>query len=350
MIIQSSNVAMGAKRTYTATNLGVASYSSWGNRKVGRTITAATLPAATESTQTRTKNEAGSAKVQVSGMRWQILIEKKEEFEPENPVEYGSFRNLLELLFHAGESRRNWWEKLKEAIESWERGSMYPQTANFYSRPAASYQELTYSYEKEETKFYSGGTVKTADGRSISFDIEAVMSREFEEYAQVQIDYRKAAMVDPLVINLDSNTAEVKEQKFLFDIDADGELDNISILSEMCGFLALDKNGDGKINDGSELFGTKSGNGFADLAVFDMDGNGWIDENDPIFNKLRIWTKDAQGNDKLVGLGVAGVGAIYLGNISSEFSMEGAKIQKTGIYLKENGQAGTVQHVDFAVS
>ena len=192
--------------------------------------------------------------------------------------------------------------------------------------------------------------MKTADGRSISFDIEATMSRRFEEYAKVQIDYRKAAMVDPLVINLTDNTAEVKEQKFLFDIDADGELDNISILSEMCGFLALDKNGDGKINDGSELFGTKSGDGFRDLAVFDMDGNGWIDENDPVFNKLRIWTKTADGRDKLVGLGVAGVGAIYLGNLSTEFTLQGAQIRKTGIYLKENGEAGTVQHVDFAVS
>ena len=39
-----------------------------------------------------------------------------------------------------------------------------------------------------------------------------------------------------------------------------------------------------------------------------MDGNGWIDEKDEIFNRLRIWTKDESGNDKLVALGVAGIG------------------------------------------
>lgn len=337
MIIQSSQVAMGTKRTYQAASLGLVSYSRWGNR--------ATLPTATDSTQTRTNNGAQGARVLVNGTKWQLLDAKEEEFTPKNKIEYGGFKSLLELLFQAEESREEWWSRLREILEGQRKG-WYQQL----SVASGSYQEIQYHYEEEETKFYSEGTVKTADGRSISFDIEAVMSRRFEEYAKVQIDYRKAAMVDPLVINLEDNTAEVKEQKFLFDIDADGELDNISILSEMSGFLALDKNGDGKINDGSELFGTKSGDGFRDLAVFDMDGNGWIDENDPIFNKLRIWTKTADGQDKLVGLGVAGVGAIYLGNLSTEFTLKDAQIRKTGIYLKENGEAGTIQHVDFAVS
>ncbi len=40
-----------------------------------------------------------------------------------------------------------------------------------------------------------------------------------------------------------------------------------------------------KINDGSELFGTSSGDGFKDLATYDEDENGWIDENDSIFSK-----------------------------------------------------------------
>ena len=70
------------------------------------------------------------------------------------------------------------------------------------------------------------------------------------------------------------------------------------------------------INDGNELFGTKSGDGFKDLAKYDKDRNGWIDEADDIFDDLRIWTKDEQGNDKLLTLKEAGVGAIYLGGFS----------------------------------
>ena len=122
------------------------------------------------------------------------------------------------------------------------------------------------------------------------------------------------------------------------------------------GYLALDKNGDGVINNGSELFGTTSGNGFADLAAYDSDGNGWIDEADEIFDKLRIWSKDANGKDVLVGLGAAGVGAIYLGSADTEFSLNSksdnstnAVIRKSGIFLYENGNVGTIQHVDVAM-
>ena len=122
-----------------------------------------------------------------------------------------------------------------------------------------------------------------------------------------------------------------------------------------CGFLALDKNDNGKIDDGNELFGTKSGDGFADLREYDSDGNGWIDENDEIFEKLRVWCKDDEGNDILMNLKEADIGAIYLGEQQSEFTMGGADgirdgvVRSTGIFLRESGTAGTIQHVDLAM-
>ncbi len=163
-----------------------------------------------------------------------------------------------------------------------------------------------YSYEEQEnTAFSTKGKVVTADGREIEFNLDLEMSRRFEEYYYKQNDIyaytpsQSSNLVDPLVINLDSTIANVSDQKFMFDIDADGILDSISQLNSGSGYLALDKNGDGKINDGSELFGTKSGDGFADLAAYDDDGNGWIDENDAIWSKLLIWTKDEHGKDVL---------------------------------------------------
>ena len=87
------------------------------------------------------------------------------------------------------------------------------------------------------------------------------------------------------------------------------------------GLLDLDKNADGKSNDGKELFGPTSGNGFAELAALDSDGNGWIDENDPAFQQLKVWTKDASGEDHLSSLAQAKVGALFLGNASTPFSM-----------------------------
>lgn len=213
-----------------------------------------------------------------------------------------------------------------------------------------------YLEEKEYTTFATTGTVVTADGRSLDFHLEAQMSREFMEYSEVSV-YDRVQLCDPLVINLNSNPASVSDQKFLFDIDSDGVKDSVSMLSNGSGFLALDRNGDGVINDGSELFGTKSGNGFADLAKYDEDGNGWIDENDSIFEKLKIWTFDEDGNQKLMDLKEAGVGAMYLGSASTDFTVQSAntfevnaRIRRTGLFLYENGMAGTMQQVDMATS
>ena len=207
--------------------------------------------------------------------------------------------------------------------------------------------------ESESTSFSTTGCVRCADGREINFNLDVSMSRSFTQYTKQTVE-NVATFIDPLVINLKGNIAEVSDQKFFFDLDADGEEDLISKLCEDSGYLALDKNEDGQINDGSELFGTASGNGFKDLAAFDEDANGWIDENDEIWNKLKIWVQDEQGNSKLYSLSEQGVGAICLQNVSTSFTERGtsgevnAAIRNTGIFLYENGNVGTIQHLDMA--
>lgn len=215
--------------------------------------------------------------------------------------------------------------------------------------------ESAFLAETENTAFCAQGMVQTADGKQISFNVDVEMSRSF--MAQYQsVSEEEYIVTDPLVINLDTDSATVTNQKFLFDIDCDGTDDEISFAGEGSGFLALDRNGDGKVNDGNELFGTKSGDGFKDLSKYDKDKNGWIDENDDVFSRLKVWTKDDNGNDKLIDLKKAGIGALYLGSAGTEFSLNseaGNKtngiIRKTGIYLKESGEIGTIQHVDLAL-
>ena len=214
---------------------------------------------------------------------------------------------------------------------------------------------LTYS-ETEETGFHANGRACTEDGRTIDFNINILMSRSYMEYMNVSIPTMADALCDPLVVNIGSDTADVRDQTFKFDLDADGTEDEISMLGKGSGFLALDKNGDGKINDGSELFGTKSGDGFGDLREYDSDGNGWIDENDDVFSKLKVWCKDENGKDILMDLKEADIGAIFLGEQQTEFSLGGADgyrdgvIRSTGVFLREsNGAAGTVQHVDLSL-
>ncbi len=209
--------------------------------------------------------------------------------------------------------------------------------------------------EAESTTFATTGIVRTTDGRDINFNMEVSMSRAFTASIN-SLEVESYIKTDPLMINLDTDIGSVSDQKFFFDLDADGKEEEISFAGKGSGFLALDRNGDGKINDGSELFGTKSGDGFKDLAAYDEDGNGWIDENDAVFSQLRIWTKDEEGNDRLIRLRDADVGAIYLGNADTQFSLKdddhklNGELKKTGIYLHESsGEVGTVNHVDLII-
>lgn len=208
--------------------------------------------------------------------------------------------------------------------------------------------------EKECTTFSSTGSVKTADGRELSFNLDMSMSREYMEKHSISYvtDY-SAILTDPLVINLKDNPVSVSDLSFLFDIDGDGKDETIARMNSDSGFLALDKNGDGIINDGNELFGTKTGNGFKELSEYDSDGNGWIDESDEVYEKLKVWITDENGNDKLISLKDADVGAIYLGNAKTTFNVTDdtndlkARVRSTGVYLHEDGSAGSVQQVDF---
>lgn len=217
-----------------------------------------------------------------------------------------------------------------------------------------SYNMPSYS-ETEETGFHADGRAYTEDGRTIDFNVDILMSRSYMEYMNVNIPTIADALCDPLVVNIGSDTADVRDQTFKFDLDVDGKEDEISMLGKGSGFLALDKNGNGKIDDGSELFGTKSGDGFADLREYDSDGNGWIDENDEVFSKLKVWCKDENGKDILMDLKQADIGAIYLGVSQTEFTLGGADgyrdgvIRSTGVFLRESTGAGTVQHVDLSL-
>lgn len=222
----------------------------------------------------------------------------------------------------------------------------------------SSFNQLTnqeYFYESEETSFCAAGQVVTADGRSIDFQMDIQMSREFSSYYEETSLLQKVSFLDPLVINLDTDIASVSDQKFYFDLDADGTVEEISQLGAGSGYLALDLNDNGIIDNGKELFGTASGDGFRDLARYDEDGNGWIDENDSIFNKLKIWTMDEDGKSELYTLKDKGLGALCLGHVSTNYmennpltNQTNAAIRSTGIFLYESGMVGSMQQLDLA--
>ena len=214
-----------------------------------------------------------------------------------------------------------------------------------------SYSHYQSHYESEQTSFSASGIVKTADGQEITFAVDLEMSREYFSEERLEIT-AGAAKIDPLVINYAGTAAELQDVRFEFDLTMDGEKELIHRLAPGSGFLVFDKNSDGVANDGSELFGPSTGDGFEELAAYDEDGNNWIDENDSIYEKLSLWHQE-NGADTLQSLKSANVGAIYLGNADTSFDLNNesndtqAQIRKTGVYLKDSGGVGTVQQVDF---
>ena len=209
--------------------------------------------------------------------------------------------------------------------------------------------------EAESTRWAAQGVVRTADGREISFSVELQMQRTYRQESHTSLRLGDAQLTDPLVINFDGSAAELQDIRFAFDLNSDGQAsEQVPLLAGNRGFLALDRNQNQRIDAGNELFGPRTGNGFSELADYDDDGNGWIDENDRVFQDLRVWTPASDGTGSLRTLQEVGVGAISLAAGASEFTLRTndnrslGQIRATSAYLREDGGAGTVQQVDLS--
>lgn len=210
---------------------------------------------------------------------------------------------------------------------------------------------LSLHHEEERLLLAASGSVSAGE-KTIDFALSTSLERE-ERYRRESLVHQSA--IDPLVIGLDGRLSRVdSDRTFRFDLNSDGTQEMLSSLSSNSAFLALDHNHNGMIDDGSELFGTRSGDGFADLAAYDEDHNGVIDSNDAVFDRLQLWQKSAL-KENLISLSSAKVGALLLESVASPFSFsnEGEKqasLRSSSVVLFEDGRAGWISHLDFFVT
>lgn len=234
-----------------------------------------------------------------------------------------------------------------------------PKAAAHAPAPRAGFG-IEYDYhavheESEQTRVSAEGVVRTADGREISFKLDLSMTRSHREETSVSFRAGDAVRKDPLVLNFDGTAAQLSDRRFSFDLDGNGSKENLAMLTGGSGYLAIDRNGNGKIDSGRELFGPATNSGFGELSALDSDHNGWIDENDAAFGKLRIWTPDAEGGGTLETLARRGVGALAVAHVASPFELRGAgngnlgAIKASGVFLAEDGRVGSVQELDLTV-
>jgi len=204
-------------------------------------------------------------------------------------------------------------------------------------------------FEQENTSFTSEGVIRTADGREINFSLDLFMSRQYVSEQELTLS-AGGVSTGPVVIDFQGPASELKDMAFTFGIEQK-EDDSISYLALGGGLLVLDLNNNGQVDGLNELFGPSTGNGFAELATYDQDGNNWIDENDPVYYSLGIMTSDTT----LIGLKDANIGAIYLGSVETPFDLKDSsnmllgQIERSGLYLTEDGTPGVVNQISVIV-
>ncbi|WP_143481806.1 calcium-binding protein, partial [Pseudomonas citronellolis] len=180
---------------------------------------------------------------------------------------------------------------------------------------------------------------------------------------ELQKDFKDSEQnASPLILDLDGDGVETlgKDAGIHFDHDGNGFAELSGWVGKDDGLLVFDRNGNGEIDDGSELFGNntdladggKATNGFLALADLDSNGDGWIDAGDEAFSQLRVW-KDSNSNGKvnegeLLTLEDAGVGKLSTGfSNQNKVDEHGNKILQQGGYVDLNGDTQAMDDVWF---
>mgnify|MGYP001346224494 CR=1 FL=1 len=220
---------------------------------------------------------------------------------------------------------------------------------------ALSYRFDYHYRESERTEFSLEGSVSLDSGETLQIRHHAVFQYDHATTESIDLAVGNLQLVDPLVVNFSSDSLQLSAESHAFDLDQDGHADRIHFAIGSTAFVALDRNRDGRINDGGELFGATSGDGFSDLAQHDEDGNGFIDQDDTVFTNLLLFGKDAEGRDQIRSLSDSGIAAIALTSTATPFTLRGADqqvqgvLRSSGFFITEDGKTGSVHQVDLAV-
>ncbi|WP_138503218.1 RHS repeat-associated core domain-containing protein [Nostoc sp. PA-18-2419] len=164
-------------------------------------------------------------------------------------------------------------------------------------------------------------------------------------------------VISPLVLDLDGDGIELislQNSFTFFDLDADGFAEQTGWVKSDDGLLALDKNGDKRINDITELFGNATTDGFIILKELDSNNDNVINSQDTQFAKLLIWRDRNQDGFSDVGelrsLTDWGIKSINLNYQSVEQTNQGNRVSSISSYTRTDNATREIVDVWFALS
>lgn len=184
-------------------------------------------------------------------------------------------------------------------------------------------------------------------GRTVELSVRRVSLQA--SFTQVVVAPEQGGQEDPLVLDLAGDGVDLAPRARRFDLDGDGDAETVTWVRGDDALLALDRDGDGRITSGKELFGDQHGaaDGFAELAKFDDDGNGVIDARDRVWRSLLV----VREHGDPVRLEAAGVTSLRFDVVRRlDQAVEGGRLVSAGSYTTGAGQVGAMVDALFDVS
>jgi len=171
----------------------------------------------------------------------------------------------------------------------------------------------------------------------------------------LQAENTQPIRIDPLLVDLDGDGIETTTvgNGVYFDHDKNGFAQQSAWVTSDDGVLAFDKNADGVINDGGEIFGDnyvlsngqKATTGFQALADLDSNLDGVIDSSDTNFSNIKV----LKGDGNLLTLAEAGIASINLTNTTTSTTDANGNIQlRAGTYKKTDATTGVIGDYSLA--
>lgn len=209
----------------------------------------------------------------------------------------------------------------------------------------AKLNETIRQLESFFTDFFRSGAGGTPSGTQKigAFGLQL----EFSFNLEIQVE-GVVQQSDPITLDLDGDGIELTSHTngARFDILGNGRAVNTAFVTGGDAFLALDRNGNGIIDSGRELFGDQNGaaNGFEELRMLDSNRDGVVDANDEAFDQLLLFRDNGNGitePGELISLRDAGIEAILLGYRDViEAAAGGNRIAQAASYRRVDGTYG----------